>query len=842
MGRLLKGALAHRLRLVHTGLAVALAVSLVTGTFALADTIDAAFHQAAAASPDGPAVIVRSAAKFSGQATTLPEREPVPDTLVATVRAVPGVGSAWGVVSGYAQVIGSETKAVGPAGGLPAVGTSWAPGDPLVAGRAPDGPGEVVIDQATAEAYGLGLGDRIKVLFQDVVREFVIEGLRRAGGVIGSSLAAFDLATTQQVMGQEGKLDRIEVAAAPGVEPDLLRARIAGVLPDRYEAVTDAQAAKEAEKSWTEALGFLTTGLLVFAAVALLVSAFIIFNTFSILVAQRTRELGLLRALGGSRRQVTAAVLAEALAVGAAGSVAGLALGVGAAGGLLALLRATGFDVPDGPLVFTAGTALAGLGCGLAVTVVAAALPARRATAVSPIAGAGSVGGEEAGDLRGRMVAGAALGAGGVALLGAGLLVGSSRPMLAIAAGSAALLAGAGLLAPLVAAPVARVVGAPLGRALGEAASLGRENAMRNPRRTAATAAALTIGVGLIGVVSILAASMRESATSAVERSLRADFVVTSGTAAGAATGLPPLVAERLRHVPGVQTVSQLRGGQWGLDGRTMTLLAVDPATVTDMYDLDPHSAAAARSLDDTGVIVRDTVAARHGWQVGDEVPMTFARTGTRKLPLRGTFSTTTVRTDYVISLAAYEANFAQQFDLEVDVALAAGVSAAAGRERIEKALADLPRVQVRDRAQVLQAQQDKVQQFLVPITALLGLSVVIALLGIANTLALSVHERTRELGLLRAIGMTRHQLRSMVRSEAVIISALGAVLGVGLAVVFGWVLVSSMRHLGLTHLVVPVGQLAAWMGVAVVAGLLAAALPARKAARLNVLEAVGAD
>ncbi|MFP5320014.1 MAG: ABC transporter permease [Acidimicrobiia bacterium] len=841
MGRLLKGALAHRLRLAHTGMAVALAVSLVAGTFALADTISAAFRQAATAAPDGVAVVVRSAAKFTGQATSLPEREPVPDSLVPAVQAVPGVASAWGVVWGYAQVVDEGGKSIA-SDGLPAVGTSWSPGDPLSAGRAPQGPGEVVIDEATARAHGLELGDRIKVLFQDVVREFVIEGLRKAGDVIGSSLAAFDLATTQQVMGQDGKLDRIEVKADDRIEPDVLRARIAGVLPDRYEVVTDAQAAKEAERSWTEALGFLTTGLLVFAAVALLVSAFIIFNTFSILVAQRTRELGLLRALGGSRRQVTATVLTEAVAVGVVGSVVGLLLGFGTATGLLALLRATGLDVPEAPLVFTGGTVLAALACGLAVTVVAAALPAYRATDVSPVAATGSVGGEEPGHLRRRATAGAALALAGAAALLAGLFAGVERPMVAIAVGSVALLAGTGLLAPLVAAPVAKAVGAPLGRVMGEAGALGRENAMRNPRRTAATATALTIGVGLIGVVSILAASMRASASTAIESSLRADFVLTSGTTAGAATGLPPLVADRLRQVPGVQLVSQLRGGQWGLDGRTMTLLAVDPTTVTAMYELDPQSAAAARSLDDKGVIVRDTVAARHGWEVGDEVPMTFARTGTRKLPIRGTFSTTTVRTDYVVSIAAYEANFAQQFDLEVDVQLAPGVGAEEGRARIEKALADLPTVQVRDRSQVLEAQQDKVQQFLVPITALLGLSVIIALLGIANTLALSIHERTRELGLLRAIGMARTQLRSMVRSEALIIAALGAVLGLVLAVVFGWVLVSSMRGMGLTRLVVPMGQLLAWLGVAVVAGLVASALPARKAAGLNVLDAVAAD
>ncbi|MGH9223949.1 MAG: FtsX-like permease family protein, partial [Acidimicrobiales bacterium] len=413
-----------------------------------------------------------------------------------------------------------------------------------------------------------------------------------------------------------------------------------------------------------------------------------------------------------------------------------------------------------------------------------------------------------------------------------------ARPLIAIAIGATAVLGGLATLAPLLAGPVAQVIAAPLSRVLGEPARLGRDNATRNPRRTATTATALTIGLGLIGVVSIMAASMRASATRTVEDVLRADFVVNADGSAG----VPPLVAERLRQVDGVQLVSPVKGGQWGLDGRTMTLLAVDPATVTAMYALDAGSADALRGLDDKGVLVRDTVAARHKWKVGDQVSMTFARTGTKKLRLQGTFSAPSVRTDYVITVGAYEANYAQSFDLQVSVQLAPGTTPAAARARIEKALADVPNVQVLNRGQVLAEQNDQVQSYLVPVTALLALSVIISLLGIANTLSLSIHERTRELGMLRAIGMGRRQLRAMVKFEAAIITGLGAVLGVVVAVVFGWALVSAMRGQGVTEFVVPVGQLLGWMAVAVAAGLVAAALPARRAARLDVLQAVAAD
>ncbi len=842
MGRLLKGALARKARLAHTALAITLAVSLVTGTFALADTIDHAFHRAATASPDGVAVVVRTAAKFTAQGNSFSEREPVPETLLPAVQAVPGVQAAWGSVVGFAQIVDSKGEAVTP-NGLPTLGNAWAPADTLVAGRAPSSAGEVVIDEETAKANDLRIGDRIKVLFQDVIREFVIEGLRRVSNLVGSSLATFDLQTSQQVLGRVGVFDEIAVQAAPGVSPDALRARIAGALPDTYEVVTDAQAAREAERSWTQALGFLTTGLLIFAAVALLVSAFTIFNTFSILVAQRTRELGLLRALGASRSQVMASVLAEALVVGAVAAVAGIALGYGAAHGLLRGMRGLGFDVPPTAVVFSAGAALAGMASGVVVTVAAAVVPARRATNASPVDGIGSVGGEETGSLRRRRAAGVALATVGILELFFGLHGNVERPLLAVAVGSVALLAGVTLLGPVVARPFARLLGRPLRRLLGEPGTIGRENAMRNPRRTASTAAALMVGIGLIGVVTILSASMRSSASRIVENTLRADFVVAPAGTAGANGGVPPLVADRLRSTPGVQMVSEIRGGQWGLDGRTMTLLAVDPATVTAMHASDELAAQEAlRTLSDKGVLVRDTVAARRKWKVGSQVPMTFARTGAVKLRMAGTFSATSVRTDYIISLGAYEANYAQQMDLQVEVLLTPDTSEAVGRARIEQALADLPGVKVMDRSEVLAAQERQVKRFLAPITALLGLSVVIALLGIANTLALSVHERTRELGLLRAIGMARSQLRSMIRAEAVIVAALGGLLGIALSLVFGWVLVSAMRGVGVTELVFPLRRLAGWIGVAVLAGLLAAALPARTASRLDVLDAVGKE
>ncbi len=842
MRRLLRGALAQGARLFGTALAVALAVTLVSGTFILTDTVNAAFHQASADNGGTADVVVRSTSLFATQANSLPEREPVPESLLSRVTSIAGVKAAWTAVQGYAELVDKQGKPI-DAKGLPTVGSAVTPDVALAAGRAPTGPGEVAIDAETARKNGLQLGDRIKVLFSGSTQEFTIGGfLQAAGDVVASTKAIFDQVTAQRVLGVEGKVDAIPVQAEPGVSAETLRARINAVLPDQYEAVTTAQVARESAESWTKAVAFLPTALLIFAAVALLVGAFIICNTFSILVAQRARELALLRSLGASPGQLTASVLCEAVAVGLVGSLVGVAAGFGAARGLLALFGRMGFQLPSATAVFLPRTAVIGVAAGVVVTVLAALAPARRATQVSPVGAMSGADGARTHGAGGRLVVGAGAGIAGLATLLTGVLGGGARPTIAVGIGAVGMLVGIALLAPLVAGRAARIVGAPLVRLFGEPAFLGRENAMRSPRRTASTAAALMIGIGLVGVVAILAASVKASASRTVDDSLRADFVLTPTGLGGAVSGVPPAVVDRLRATPAVATVSEIRGGQWGLDGRTQTLLAVDPTTVTAMHEVDAASGAAVRRLDDAGVLVRDTVAERYGWRVGDKVPMTFARTGTRNMVLQGTFSTNAVRTDFVITLGAYKANYAQIFALSVDVALAPGVTPAAGRAEIERALADYPVVKVMDHAQVIAAQGDQVDRLLVPVTALLALSVVIALLGIANTLALSIHERTRELGLLRAIGMARRQLRSMVRSEAAIIACLGASLGIVVAVFFGWALVASMRALGVTELVFPIAQLAGLAGLATVAGMLAGVLPARKAAGLAVLDAISSD
>jgi len=845
MWPVLKGSLAHGTRVAHTAVGVALAVSLVCGTFVLTDTIDSAYTQAAAPGPGQVDVVVRTAGQFGATAQAVSDRAPMRSSVLPTVQTVAGVDRAWGAVWGYLQALGPDGAAM-TIKDRPAMGTAWTPDSALVSGQAPIRAGEVALDVATAREAGRRVGDRVKVVLADGPEDFTITGLSATTKLVSSTVVTFDLTTAQRILGRDSLLDAVSVRAAAGVSAETLRARVGAALPGRYEVLTADQAAKQAKESWTRALGFLTTGLLIFAAIALLVGGFIIFNTFSILVAHRSRELGLLRAVGASRTMLLISVLVEAVAIGVVASVGGVVCGLVAARGLLMLLKAAGLSIPITSVLLQPRAVLISLVAGVMVTATAALYPAIRATAVSPLTAIvgrnGDGDGAGTGIKRRRLAGGITMvvaGVGGVVL---GIFGSAPVPLAFVGTGVCLMLVGLVLLVPALVGPTAHVVGAPLARLFGQPAVLGRENALRSPQRTAATASALMIGIGLIGVVTVLAASMKSSATATVEKAMRADFVVSTYQVPGSPPGVPPVAADRLRQSAAITAVSEIRSGQWGLDGTTQTLVAVDPATVRGVYELEPGSAAAAASLDDSGVLVRDSVAARHGWRIGDLVPMTFARTGTRPLHLAATYSTMTVRSDYVVSLGTYEANYAQQLDMEIDVRLVPGTTAAAGRQAIRQALHEFPNLAVRDRSEVLATQKGQVDRMLVPVFALLALSVMIALLGIANTLALSIHERLRELGMLRAIGMARSQLRSMIRSEALIVAGLGAACGIVIAVVFGWVAVTSLHGLGMTRRVFPVGQLAGLAAVATLAGLGAAAAPAHRASRLGILDAVGGE
>ena len=834
----LKGLLAHKLRLVLTAIAVVLGVAFVAGTFVLTDTINKTFDTLFSEISAGTDISVRSESGFGDDASLDISRNTIPSSLLAAVRAVPGVAAADGTVSGYAQFIDEQGKAVSTTG-APTLGFNWTePGlSPLTlrSGREPQRNGEVVVDAVTAREHDFALGDRIKILFRGPTEEFTVVGITgfgEADNLAGATLAIFEEATAQRVFAKVGRFDSIEAKAAEGVSTVALRDRIVTVVPPGVEVVTSKQVADESAKAVSQALGFLNTALLVFGGIALFVGGFIILNTFSILVAQRTRELALLRALGASRRQVMASVIAEAFAVGVFASVVGIGLGVLVAIGLQSLLKAGGIDLPAAGVVLKPRTFVASAIVGIGVTVLSSISPARRASRIAPMAALRGGAEEHGGSLRRRSVAGAVVTAAGMAVLLWGLFGGGIS---LVGVGAALVFVGVALLSPLAAIPMARVIGAPFPRIAGMSGKLGRQNAMRNPRRTAATSAALMVGLGLVACVSVLAASIKASAADIVDEYLAADYIVsTPNFLPSISTDLAP----RLAAQPELAAVSGLQTGQWRSDGQGRSLYGADPSTVGQVLKFEV-TAGDAGALSRGEVLVGEEELEDKGLAIGDSLPMTFAQTGNTELRIGGTFAKNQLLGNYLVSTATFDTHFPDRLDFVVLATARPGVTPAAARAAVERVTDEFPNVEVRDQAEFKQQQEDQVNQIVGLITALLLLSIIIALFGIINTLALSIFERTRELGLLRAVGMSRRQVRSMIRGESVIIAVMGAVLGLAVGVLFGYAVVNALADEGIGAVVIPFGQLVTYVILAGVAGVIAAVFPARRAARLDVLAAI---
>ena len=834
----LKGLLAHKLRLFLTAIAVVLGVAFVAGTFVLTDTINKTFDTLFTEISAGTDITVRSESGFGDDANLDVSRNTIPSSLLASVRAVPGVEAADGTVSGYAQFIDEEGKAVSTTG-APTLGFNWTePGlSPLTlrSGREPQGDGEVVVDAVTAREHDFALGDRIKILFRGPTEEFTVVGITgfgKADNLAGATLAIFEETTAQRVFGKVGRFDSIEAKAAEGVSTVELRDRIVTVVPAGVEVITSKQVADESAKAVSQALGFLNTALLVFGGIALFVGGFIILNTFSILVAQRTRELALLRALGASRRQVMASVIAEAFAVGVFASIAGIGLGVLVAVGLQSLLKSFGIDLPASGVVLKPRTFIASVIVGVGVTVLSSIAPARRASRIPPMAALRGGAEEHGGSLRRRSLAGGAFTTVGMAVLLFGLFGGVIS---LVGLGAALVFVGVALLSPLVARPMARVIGAPFPRIAGMSGKLGRQNAMRNPRRTAATSAALTVGLGLVACVSVLAASIKDSAADIVDEYLAADFIVsTPNFLPSISTDLAP----RLAAQPELAAVSGLQTGQWRTNGEGRSIYGADPATVGQVLKFEV-TAGDPGALSRGEILVDEKQLEEKNLQIGAMLPMTFAQTGDTQLRIGGTFAKNQLLGNYLVSTATFDAHFPDRLDFVVLATARPGVTPAAARTAVERVTDEFPNVEVRDQAEFKQQQEDQVNQILGLITALLLLSIIIALFGIVNTLALSIFERTRELGLLRAVGMSRRQVRSMIRGESVIIAVMGAILGLAVGVLFGYAVVNALADEGIGAVVIPFGQLVTYVVLAGVAGVIAAVFPARRAARLDVLAAI---
>jgi putative ABC transport system permease protein len=629
----------------------------------------------------------------------------------------------------------------------------------------------------------------------------------------------------------DGGYSTVDVLLGDGADAAAVAARVETVAGDGYEVLTAQELIDETVEAIGGFLDIFSNALLVFAGVALFVGAFIIHNTFSIIVAQRTRELALLRAVGASRRQILGSMLGEAAATGLVASAIGVGVGALVAIGVTGLLAAAGVELPTAGLVLAPRTAVVGLLVGVVVTVVSSLLPVLRSTRVPPVAALQAVAAPPAPRAGAtRYVVGGLITAGGVALLVAGLF--ADAGVQAVGAGAAAVFLGITVLSPLFARPIVRVIGAPVAAGFGVRGELARENALRNPRRTASTASALMIGLGLVAFVTIFAASLTASFTAVVDEVFLADLQVRSADF----TGLPSTVAEELAALPEVALAGRQEVADVQIDGRGAFAVAMDPVAAEELFALSMVEGAVS-DLGAGGLLMAADVAEDRGHVVGDTVPVTFALTGEQDLVLRGTF-TGAADVRFVLDPGTYRDNIRTPVLFAVLVRLADGVDAEAGRRAVEAALADVPMAQVTDQEGFREQITAQINQLLGLVFGLLGLSVVIALFGIVNTLALSVFERIRELGLLRAIGMTRRQVRAMVRWEAVLIAVLGALLGLVVGVFFAWILAQALSE-QLTRFVIPYGQLVAAVAAAALAGVLAGVLPARRAARVDMLKAI---
>lgn len=835
----LRGLLAHKGRLLATFLAVALGVAFIGGVLVLTDTMNTSFDDLFADVYKGTDAVVRSSetidSGFEGEV-----RGDVDEGLLDTVRGVSTVTDAEGDVQGYVQMIGSDGEAVGASGfGPPTFGGNWPDVEALNPWRlrdgvAPDAAGQVVVDAGTASAQGYKVGDTVTVQTEQGVGSNTLVGIAGFGTADSPAGASYVLYTTeeaQDLVGQAAKFSAISVVAADGVSQDEVVRDLQAVVGDGIQVISGEEITEESQSDLKSQLSFLTIALVAFAVIAVVVGAFVIYNSFSIVVAQRTREMALLRAVGASRRQVRRSVLLEAVAVGLLGSVAGFVLGLGIASLLVVVMQI------EGSLVIAPTAVVVSLLVGVVVTAVSALLPARQASRVPPVAAMREV----AIDTSGRSLVRFGVGLALIVLGCAGTVVGVAQSdMTLVGLGIFAAFAGVIVAGPGLAQPVSEVVGWPLSRFRGVTGSLARENAGRNPKRSAVTAYALMIGVGITSFFLIVNASLRASIDKVLDETFTADFIIQAGLSGQ--LGLPEGVADSVRALSDVQTVVEVRQAPARVDNDSTVVVGTSPDAF-NLFGLDVEEGSDA--LGAGQVVVLDDAADKDGLSVGSTIDATFLNSGTAQLAVAGIYTTSTESSslgDYVVGIDELASLVPDSSDSMVLVKLADGVSVSQAQPIVEDAVKPYGTAEVHtldDYKKVIGSSLDLILNM---ILGLLAFAFVIAALGIANTIALSVLERTRELGLLRAVGMSQRQVRSAIRWESVIIALFGTALGLLVGGLGGWGVVSALRDEGFDVFRVPVATLLVLALVAGILGLLAALVPAWRAGRLKVLDAIRTD
>ncbi|NGO70074.1 ABC transporter permease [Streptomyces boncukensis] len=840
---------AHRRRFAGTFTAVLLGVAFLAGTLVMGDTLRASFDSMFGSATSGTDAVVRSDSVITTADDAMGTRRPLrTDSVLRAVEQVPGVAAAEPGVQGAGQLVGSDGEPVGGQG-PPTLAGNWMQDDQLnpyelAEGRAPRAHGEVVVNRGAAESGGLKIGDTTTLRTPDPLQVKVV-GLATFGGEDGMAQTTFTGMTRadaeRYLMPERGMAASISVRAADGTSQEELARALDAALPGGIEAITGQEAAEENLDNLSgQFLTLFTSMLLVFSGIALLVAVFSIYNTFAIVVAQRARENALLRALGAARRQVLAATLTEAAAVGLAASVAGLGAGVGIAAGLQALFPAIGFPFPEGPLVVGAVSMLLPLGVGVLVCLGSALLPAVRAGRTAPLAALRETAAETARISRGRVSAGVLLGAGGLATAAFG--AGAGDPSVPLTAtGAVAVLAAFLVLGPAAAVFAVRALGGPVARLRGLTGALAQRNALRSPKRTAATATALMIGVAVVSLFTVFASSLKATMDETVARNFAGDVAVSTPGFGAGGSGLSPGLAPAVEKLPEVDTALGLGRGVARVEGSGRELTVADPARLPRVMNLG----AVQGSLDGLGgdgLAVSADQAEDHGWQPGSTVELAFTDGQKQRFTVRAVYGTSELTGDYVITPEAWRPHRTQDSDSLLAVTFADGVSQGEGKAAVEQVAERYGSPEVQTRDAYAQSAAGGIDMMLTLVYALLALAVLIALLGIANTLTLALHERTRELGLLRSVGQTRGQLRSMVRWESVLVAAFGTVGGLGLGGFLGWALVKAADSRGTSVFTLPPLQLAVVALVGVAAGLAAGWRPARRAARLDVLRAIATE
>jgi putative ABC transport system permease protein len=840
----LRNVLAHKARLLMTVLAVMLGVAFVSGTLVFTNTVSDAFQNSSAKGFDGVDVAVQpkqqdAGGDWPGQAARTSE---LPQSVLDASAKVPGAASATGVVGGFTAIADKHGKLIG-AGWQSRGGNYWGSKDaryPLTSGHAPNGPDQVVIDSKTAERGGYKVGDTVRLSVDGPVLTPKIVGIfTTADGNVtaGGSLALFDTATAQKLFGKPGAYDEIDVRAKPGTSQAALKAQLDAALPKGLaETTTAKKLADDQAKQIASGMSGMRQGLLVFAGIALFVGTFIIANTFTMLVAQRTKELALLRAVGASRRQVTRSVLIEAFVVGTVAGVVGLLVGVGIGAGLRSLLSSFGQTLPDGPLVVTPGTVASALAVGIVITMLAAWLPGRRAAKIPPVAAMSSLHAQATTkSLVLRNTIGALFSAAGVAVIVAATGMKGSDGQAPMGLGAVLLIIGVFVLTPLLSRPLIALA-APVLRVFGVSGKLARQNSVRNPRRTAATASALMIGLTLITGMTVMAGSLQTSIDKMASSALRADYVVSMANG----NQLSPDIAKKLAATNGVTASSPLTNAPSRIDGKTEYLTGVNGSAIGELTDLKVDEGSF--TVSGTRVVVDDTTAKQHGWKAGSSFTVRYEDGRQQRLTVAGVYEGNAMIRGIMVDDATLVPHLSHAADMQVMVKTAGGASNAT-KDRLAKALGSNPAIQIQDKKDLSNSIAQVFTLVLNMVYGLLAMAVIVAVLGVVNTLAMSVFERSQEIGMLRAIGLDRRAIKRMVRLESLVISLFGAVLGIGLGVFFGWAAGQLVgARMSTYQLVLPWGRMGLFLLGAALVGTLAALWPARRAARLNMLEAIKSE